>query len=282
MGKVHNKKRNVGIIYEQIISFICQQTLEGNLQEAKKATRIIKERFNSKTQLNKEYKLFKALIQTKDISESLSTSIISEAKKACNYHFDEKSLEFEKSKLIKELNYNFGKGKIFKNKVKDYRMYATVQTLLNEWRKNKNLDISIIAEYEKYLHEWMISKNDKNNTEIIEENNKYKNIDSFTFKLMNEKFNKKYNNTLDNQQKIIVSMYITNESNLPLELKKLKNESLSELYNYRKECNSNVILESYDGVIKKVKNLDSDNINEENLKKFLSLTCLIKELKGSD
>ena len=35
MGKLHNKKRNVGIIYEQIITFICSQTIEGNNKDAK-------------------------------------------------------------------------------------------------------------------------------------------------------------------------------------------------------------------------------------------------------
>ena len=81
MGKLHNKKRNVGIIYEQIITFICSQTIEGNNKDAKIAAAILKEHFALNTQLNKEYKLFKALAETRGISESLGTSIINEAKK---------------------------------------------------------------------------------------------------------------------------------------------------------------------------------------------------------
>lgn len=280
MGKTHNKKRNVGIIYEQIISFICNKTLEGDISKAKKATSIIKEHFNNNKQLGKEYKLFKALIQTKGISDSLSTSIINEAKKACNNHFNEKNLEFEKSKLIKELNYSFGKGELFKNKVSDYKIYATVQTLLNEWRKGNNIDISITSEYEKKLHEWMTSS-EENKNEILNES-KYSDINQFTLNIMNNKFNKKYDEKLNEDQKKIISMFILNESGLSSELSIIKENSLKELNNYRHVCDSDIILESYNQVINKVKSLDCENTSDDNLKKFLSLSNLIKELKGDE
>ena len=141
MAKNHNKKRNIGIIYEQIINFVCERLMEDDNQNAEKAISIIKNNFTEGSQLFKEYKLFKALSETKETSDTLATAIIKEAKTACNHMFNNKTLEDEKSSLIRDLNYAFGKGVIFETKVKHYRLYATIQTLLNEWRsKNPQFD----------------------------------------------------------------------------------------------------------------------------------------------
>ena len=281
MGKLHNKKRNVGIIYEQIITFVCKQALEGNNESANKAMKIIKEYFKGNTQLAKEYKLFKALVETNGISESLGTSIINEAKKACNYHFDEKTLEFEKSKLIKDLNYNFGKGNIFKETVKNYKMYATIQTLLNEWRKNNNSDFAITTKYEKILHEHMIKdlKSDDNiENPRLEKNDKK--ISKLVFELMNSKFNKKYNNLLNENQKKIITMFTKDDCNITKEYSILKEETINQLKDYKYKCDNSILLESYDKVLHKVNNLDENENSEDNLKKFLFLCKLKEELSG--
>lgn len=278
MGKLHNKKRNVGIIYEQIIAFICSQAIEGNSKEAKLAAKILKEHFSLNTQLNKEYKLFKALVETKGISESLGTSIINEAKKACNYHFDERSLEFEKSKLIKELNYNLGKGRIFKEQVKDYKMYATIQTLLNEWRKTNDSDISITAKYENILHKHMTEAVvEEKKEEVIKEN---KTMNKLIFSLMNKKFSSKYNDILNENQKTLLKMFIKEDKNITDSFKVLKEQAIRDLNRYKIECNNSILLESFDTVLYKVKSLDENENSEENLKKFMYLCKLKEELSG--
>ena len=81
MPKTHNKKRNIGIIYEQVIQHVCKKAMENNEVSAEKGISIIKECFRKGTQLNKEYKLFKALAETKGVSGHLANSIIFEAKK---------------------------------------------------------------------------------------------------------------------------------------------------------------------------------------------------------
>ena len=45
MAKTHNKKRNIGIIYEQIIQFICKKVMESDEVSSEKAVEIIKENF---------------------------------------------------------------------------------------------------------------------------------------------------------------------------------------------------------------------------------------------
>jgi len=278
MKKIHNKKRNVGIIYEQIVSFICEKTIENNDKDAKKALDILQNHFKKGTQLYKEYKLFNALHKTRNITESLSMSIINECKQACNYHFDEEKLEIEKSSLIKELNYNFGKGVIFENKVKDYTIYATIQVLLNEWRLKTNRDIETIGLFESKLQKWLMTEEEQANIQQI---NSY---DPLVTKIMKEKYEKKYNNILNGEQKNIIDIFMNLENNteevLIKKLMVLKENTLTSVKKFKKECNNQILLENIDNVIYKINALDCETINEKNIEKFLYISKLIEEIKG--
>ncbi len=277
MSKFHNKKRNIGIIYEQIIKFISLKLLENKKDEANNAIKIIKKYFKNGTQLQKEYKLFKALATTNNISDNLATSIIKEAKKACNNHFNNKQLEIEKSNLIKDLNYAFGKGTIFEQEINDYKTYATIQTLLNEWRDIENSDFERKTEFEIKLHENLTKKvEQKQETNIINENIK---VDKLTFNLMKKIFDEKYNINLNENQKQLINHFTNNNSNnLISEFKLLKQNSLKNLNNYIKNCDNNFIKSKYQNVINNIHDLNENDISKDNLKKFLKLSKLNNEL----
>lgn len=275
MAKTHNKKRNVGIIYEQIINFICQKTMENDAASAEKAINIIKNHFSKNTQLYKEYKLFKALVTTHNISDHLASSIILEAKKACNHMFDSEILEKQKSNLIKELNYTFGKGVIFDTKVNDYRIYATIQTLLNEWR-NELSSFDKVTEYEIILHERLTQK--KDNNLIVKEVPK---VDKLTRKIMKEIFNKKYNSKLNETQKRLISNYIKDDENSLSEQYQLVKKSCKiALDNYIKKCDNNILLEKHSKILNQINNLSTEDMSKENLQKFLTISKLREEILG--
>jgi hypothetical protein len=279
-NRSHNKKRNVGIIYEQLINYMCKCIIDNDENGVSKINSVIKENFKKDTQLYRELKFFNALIQTKGIDASLATNIIQEAKKSCQHHFSEDVLEKEKSSLIKELNYSFGKGNLFESKVKNYKMLATVQTLLNEWRKGKNSDFQIITQYEKQLHDWMTES--INESTELNESYVSKNVDELTFRIMNQKFNKKYDKLLNDDQKKLIKLFVENKSNTNIDLTnlfdeiKLKSIKLLESFN----CNNQILNERYDIVKNNVKAINIRDISEENLKKFLTLCKLNEELKG--
>ena len=276
MAKVHNKKRNIGIIYEQVIQYICNRLLENDEEVAKKGINIIKESFKEGTQLNKEYRLFKALATTKNVSEHLASSIISEAKKACNYHFDNKLLEEEKSSLIHSLNYAFGKGVIFEENVKNYRIYATIQTLLNEWRNPSN-NFDRITEFEIKLHESLTEK------KVIEESREYENIkfDKMTYGIMKKIFDEKYNRILSESQKELIQYYTNNEDNKLIEhCKKIKTDTVSELDRYITSCDNEIVKSKYRGVKNNVESINENNIDKITLKKLLTVSKLKEELSG--
>ena len=274
MSRSHNKKRNVGIIYEQIVLFICNKLLEENKKEAELATNIIAKHFKKNTQLYKEHKLFKALINTTNVSDQLASSIISEAKKACNNMFDSKKLEQEKSLLIKDLNYCFGKGRIFEEKITDYRMFATIQTLLNEWREVDN-NFEKTTEYEIKLHNRLTEnkKEDRPNIPIK--------VDPLTYKIMNKKFNEKYNPVLNETQQKLISNFIKDDIDLISEnYKSLKESCIKKLDSYIKQCNNNILVEKNQSIRSKIINLDNNDLTKENLQKFLIVAKLKEELAG--
>lgn len=276
MAKVHNKKRNIGIIYEQVIQYICNRLLENDEEVAKKGIAIIKESFKEGTQLNKEYRLFKALATTKNVSEHLAGSIINEAKKACNYHFDNKVLEEEKSILIHNLNKTFGKGVIFEENVKNYRIYATIQTLLNEWRSPSN-NFDRITEFEIKLHESLIEK------QVMQESKEYENIkfDKMTYGIMKKIFNEKYNSILSENQKELIQYYTNNDDNKLIEhCKKIKTATISELDRYIVSCDNKIVKSKYQDVKNNIVAINESNIDKSTLKKFLTISKLKEELSG--
>lgn len=274
MSRSHNKKRNVGIIYEQIIRFVCNSLLNEDKETAESAIKIIKKHFNSNSQLLKEYKLFKALATTNNISDQLAYSIINEAKKACNNMFDSKKLEKEKSFLIKDLNYNFGKGKIFEEKVENYRTYATIQTLLNEWRSNQS-NFDKTTEYEIKLH------NSLTEQVIVENKNAPLKVDKITYKLMQEMFDKKYKTLLNGNQQKLISLFIEDdETKLIEEFKNSKKECIKYLNTYMSSCTNKVLKEKNSIIINNLKSLNENLVNKDNLQKFLTVEKLKEELLG--
>lgn len=273
MAKSHNKKRNVGIIYEQIMSFICERLMEDSQIEAQKAINIVKENFNKNSQLYKEFKLFKALSETHNITDNLANLIISEAKSACNNMFDSQKLEKEKSKLIKDLNYTFGKGVIFEQNVSNYKIYATIQTLLNEWRNNDN-NFDKITEYEIVLHESLTKKQSKITEEVVQPNN-------LTRKLMKEIFDKKYNSLLSASQKRLINLYTNEKDEVVTEaFLSIKNNCLELFENYMKSCDNRILNDKYSDIKEKLSNLDENDISKENLNKFLVTSKLSEEILG--
>ena len=72
----HNKKRNVGIIYELLLKHISTKLLEGNKKEAKIATKLIERHFKKGSELYKEFRLFNALAKSDITNTHVVASIL--------------------------------------------------------------------------------------------------------------------------------------------------------------------------------------------------------------
>tara|TARA_B100002019_G_scaffold124552_1_gene107304 strand:+ start:18865 stop:19707 length:843 start_codon:yes stop_codon:yes gene_type:complete len=272
--KSHNKKRNVGIIYEQLILTVSKGIVKNNPKLVESAKSIIKKHFVPGTELYKEHKLFQALVKPHIDNDSLATSILGEAKKAARAH-DSNRLEREKSRLIRDINLTFGKG-FYGTRIKEYKEFATVQTLMNDWRQNST-NIQRIVEYEQKVHNILTSEK---TVKTLSEH-KSPDADNLVVKIMTEKFNQKYGSKLTDQQSMLIKNYVMSDKKINFEstLNSIRENCIRELNRYSINCESSIVKSKIDPVILELKQLDTANLNDENFSKFMTLCHLQKELK---
>jgi hypothetical protein len=96
--------------------------------------------------------------------------------------------------------------------------------------------------------------------------------------------NKKYNNTLTNEQKDIVrnyAIYSNEPEALEHFLNSVKSKTLKQISEFKSRTTNKVLLEKIDNVYNNIKNLEVSNIDDDAIKKYLTISNLKYELLGS-
>ena len=269
----HNKKRNVGVIHEQLVRYVGSAIISANEKSAESAISIITKHFKPGTELHKEFRLFNALLNVPMGDKELGRLVIAEAKNAAKSH-DKAKLENEKSLLIKSINHTLSEENFYNIRVPNYRLYATVQSLFENWRGSRGLEINESAKYELQLIDWLARK------EIQE--SAHEEQDPLVYKMMFKKFQEKYGKTLLPSQRKIVHSALTKESkSLTKELEESRKEAMSTLIEFKNSCKNEVLLEKIDRVIKNIEGFNEVD-ESTNLSRTLQLLELISEIKGED
>jgi len=275
--KSHNKKRNVGIIYEQLLAQAAKGIVENNSSKTQKAQSIIKRFFREDTELYKEHRLFKAMVEPHIKDGSLATRILDEAKKAARSHKSQR-LEREKNRLIKEINYSFGKS-FYSQRIENYTDYATIQTLLNDWRKYDKADISRITIFESKAHSILLREKVSTNLSEITD----KEVDNLVVKVMTEKYNKKYGSQLGELQRTLIKQYVFNEGKdskvFNDVLSSIKQTVLQDLSEYQIVCENIHVSKKIDSVKTDIRSLDINTLDDNTMTRFLTLCDLSDELR---
>ena len=270
----HNKKRNVGLIYEQLIMRMSRALVENDTNRVKTVKGIITKHFAKNTELYKEFRLFNALIRTAGVSESLATRILGETQKAAKNH-NPRALDNEKSALIKDINYSLNESNFYDQRVGDYTNYATIQTLLNGWRSELS-DIRTMVSHEKKIHEWL----QRSDIEQIFEDHKSPNINDLTVGIMGEKFLKKYNNALNPRQKKLLDTYLSeNFEKLSVELNGVEKDLVRTLDKYKKVGKNNILLEKTEKIQSHIERLNLKPTQQGAIRGMV-LCQLLHELNG--
>ena len=271
----HNKKRNVGIIYEQLAQAFSQSLVEKNQKKAFLIKKIIDTHYNQSGEIFKEFKIFNALLKVHASSDSLATSILQEARKATN-SLNSKKLQIEKSLLIKDINYTLNEDNFYSREILNYKNLATIQSLMNIWQKNSKSDFQKLAEYENKVHSLL--REEKTSQNVLEEINPE--VDGLVLKIMREKFNKKYKPILSNKQSEIIESYVCeNFEKTTSLLKQIKEEASLKMKKFENKSDNKVLLEKAEEVTNKILNLDESIIDDENIAKFLLACKLCEQLE---
>jgi len=277
MGTNHNKKRNVGLMYELLLRHVSLSLIEENQQAAQVALDILSKRFDKNTELYKEFRLFNAIAKSTVSNTASAAAILSESKTASR-RFDMKKLEKEKSLLIREVNHLVSCDKFYHRRIPDYKVYASIQILINEWQKGDKSNLTELVKLEGKIVEWLVSEKNKNT--VVEKDTS---VDNLVVKILTEKFNNRYGSLLSNEQKTIIQKYIFSQSSeeptdMIDHLVMIKESTLKDLDSFTAACDNKVLLEKISTVKNRLASLSCSEISDENIKRFLTVSQLKTEI----
>ena len=202
----HNKLRNTGLLFEFLLRQVTVDVL--NKKKDSIALKIIKKRFNEHTEIGKELALYNLLIQKKFKSESKADYFLSEIIRQRG-KLNNSILRREKYNIIKSIKENYEVSSMLSSKIPNYKLFASIYKLF-EGFSTLNADEKTES-YFNIVENITTIKNKKSNTFIPNEM-KDNDLRILSYRVLLEKFNKKYTNLTD-EQKRILKEYISNISN---------------------------------------------------------------------
>jgi hypothetical protein len=283
MNIQHNKKRNVGIIYELLLRSVSASIVENDKSRAQRALDIIEKYYAKTTELYKEYRLFNALVKSTVSDTPVAAAVLSEAKSAAR-RADHRKLDHEKSILIREINHNLGDEEFYQRRIPDYRYYATVQNLLNEWSQGDRSDLTKMVMLEGQVVQHLLMQKSE---ERIDLTTPAPEVDSLVVKLMNEKFNQKYSDKLNNDQTALIQDYIFSiengqEEKFAARLTQLRENALTKVRQLKSSTKNQTLQERIPHIERALKNLQINELNDETISRFMTVSQLVTELNEED
>lgn len=281
MALTHSKYRNTGILFELLV----RQTTADLLQnQDSKAVKILKKYFTN-TDLGREYALYSTLVKSDKLTESKAEILIStaiEQYKKINYE----SVNKQKFNLIREIKNNYNIDDFFKAKVDNYKFYAAIYTIFESQHSDKSDIKQIVANKVTLLEKLSIDsfKDNKMPQSLVEELMKEdKEIQLLTYKILVNKFNKKYGSLSENQKGVLKD-YIDSISDTQ-KLKESLNSRLvvikTELKKLKESVESPVVKIKLSEVIKLISPIKENiSIKDETITSIMQYYDLIDELKS--
>ena len=208
--KKHSKIKNTAILFELLTRQITVDVL--NNKENTSAVKILKEFFNPKTQLGKEYELYKILLEKKYKTNQQATvlleAVIKNRRKLSN-----RNLKNEKYNLIKTIKETYNINEFFKSRIPNYKILASIYNVFEGESNKENFGPIVETDSKLTIIENITTKKhskSKKSGNIME--NQDKDLRLLTYQLLVEKFNKKYS-SLNKNQRNLLKEYINNLSN---------------------------------------------------------------------
>ena len=211
----HNKKRNTAFVYEALVRELTESVVKNNKNKQNKIVSIIRDHFQGNSILKEELDLYKTIYETSDIKKVTAEKIVCEVKTRRD-QLDKKKLFQEQSALINKINKTLS-TKLYNNFVPNYKTIASVYSIFQE-----TLPIKDRVLLEENIVEQMSSS-------VGDLDSRQQPIDSLTYRTFVEKFNKEYSDSLNLEQKKVLSHYISSFADNGLEFKSVLNEEVGQI-----------------------------------------------------
>ncbi len=203
----HVKYKNTGIIFELLSKQVASDVLTNR---GNKSLNIIKKYFKEGTELHKELACYHALYETKNKKEPLALKFLDSILKQ-RQRINSQNLLREKYKLIGEIKNTYPINTFFESRVSDYKLYASIYKIF-EYNASEN-PVGHIDCYETIVEHLTSSPKQKAKDPKTLYEVQDTELKKLAFKMLIEKFNKKYQ-FLNVKQKTLVSRFINENTSL--------------------------------------------------------------------
>ena len=269
----HNKKRNTAFVYEALVREATVAVLKEDVERRDKTISIIKRHFHSKSLLRQDLECYRSLYENQSLDENTSQKVLTESRRQ-KMMIDPTGLFKQQTELIHDINKELT-PEVFNNFVPNYKALATIDQMFSTKTSPKN----------RVILEGEIVKGMSTTTQNAETPA----IDNVTFRTFVGKFNEKYENGLLQEQKDLLTRYITSFSDNGLELKMYLNTEIGRLKTKLAEAvnvdaikNDEDMLNKTNQIVEKLKSFAKSDINENVLMTVLKTQSLVEEIYNGD
>jgi hypothetical protein len=267
----HNKKRNTAFIYETLIREVVKQTISKDKAKRNVAIGIIKEHFKQNTELHKELQLYKSLIKTKNLNERIAEKLVYETMKQ-HRAVDKQKLFKEQSDVISSINKNLSKT-CFNNFVPNYKNLATIAQIFDDGLSPK---AKVLLET-KLINK--LSERSEPKTNEVK-------VSGLVVKKFINRFNDSYGELM-NEQKELLSKFVTSFQDNGAEFKFYLNEEIGRLKKCLKDVNTvkeikedTSLQQKVTDVLELLEGFNKSPVDREKILQVLHVQNLIKEIQA--
>ena len=215
MKMKHNKKRNTAILFEILTQQYTKAVVSKDDERKAKVVKALKENFSSDRVLGRELELYKALYETRGLEKELSERLLQEVTRAYSA-LDTKEVYDAQTKVIKQINTEVGQDS-FQTFIPNYKSLASIAQLFDPEVKLKSKVL-----LEQRIVNYMSSESEKPEADLQP-------IDNLVYNKFVERFNEKYGEHLLEEQKELISKYISSFADNSVQLKIYLNEEIGRL-----------------------------------------------------
>lgn len=271
----HKKKRNTGLLFDLLAQQMTNELMNGSyISESKEspASKLLNKYF-LKSELGKELKLYKKLIESRDLSDREASQLLKTVVES-SQRLDRGKLERLKHKLCGEISENYDEKKMFSKVIPSYRELASVYKLFEYYNSDVEIDVKEVVDNKMTILDHLVESKNKSNIEndIIQE---FKNADpelrSLAYQISLEKFNDKYSD-VNKYQKNFLSEFIKCDNSI-VSLREMYNRHASfikeELESHTKKVDSDVTKVFLEEATKSIEILNTKKTKNKNFENIL-------------
>ena len=268
----HNKKRNTAFIYEALTRELTKAIVNKNALRKNQVVGLMKEYFSAGTVLAKEIQLYQTLNETTNLQPKIAERLLAETKKAYAC-LDEDTIFETQSRLISAINKGLGKN-VWANFVPNFKFLASISAIFNSKTAVKKKVL-----FEQSILDNMSEKRTSNSGSPL------KTIDNLTYNSFIAKFNSRYGSLIQ-EQKDLLSRYITSFADDGFELRLYLNEELRRLKNALTTTSKSetppLVVHKVAEIVEYLDGFRKREFTEEDLGRILKTQELVQELASND